>query len=257
MIGYHLHGNGNNKVLVLHGWLGDSTAFDPVIPFLDTQTFTYAFMDYRGYGQSASLSGSYTIAEIISDALELVDALGWHQFSVIGHSMGGKVVQWLAAQVPLRVQKICGIAPVPAGGFPMDEATTALFRGATHMPENRFAILMHTTGNRLSSKFGEVMTERSLTQSTSQAFDGYLTAWSAIMPIEEMMGLQVPFQILVGEHDPAVTAELAKSTMLQWFPNSQLTIIPNAGHYPMIEAPVNLVTLLEAFLSSKAIVSVK
>lgn len=32
--------------------------------------------------------GAYTIDEIASDALALIDALGFHDFSLIGHSMG-------------------------------------------------------------------------------------------------------------------------------------------------------------------------
>jgi pimeloyl-ACP methyl ester carboxylesterase len=39
-----------------------------------------------------------------------------------------------------------------------------------------------------------------------------------------------------------------ESTYLTWLPNSRLEIIANAGHYPMQEAPVNLVTIMEGFM---------
>lgn len=252
MIGYHLHGNGPHKVLVLHGWFGDSSAFDPLKPFLDTETFTYAFMDYRGYGQSAHLSGAHTMAEIAQDSLDLADSLGWEQFSLIGHSMGGMAIQWLAAQAPQRVQRLVGITPVPACGFPMDEGTRALFSGAKDKPQNRNAILMHTTGNRLTPAFGKVMTERSLVQTSPAAFGDYFIAWADTAFEERVQGLKTPFQVLVGEHDPAVTVDLVRNTILNWFPEASLSIIPNAGHYPMQETPLALVSLWEAFLTAKS-----
>ncbi len=251
MIGYHLYGDGPHKVLVLHGWFGDSSAFDLVRPFLDTDKFTYAFMDYRGYGQSAHLGGAHTMPEIAQDALDLADSLGWETFSLIGHSMGGMAIQWLAAQAPKRVQRLVGIAPVPASGFPMDEGTRALFDGAKDNPQNRQAILMHTTGNRLSPAFGRVMTERSLAQTTADAFGDYLIAWADTVFDERVNGLDIPFQVLVGEHDPAVTPELVRATILKWFPAGSMEVIPNAGHYPMVETPVALISLWEAFLAAK------
>lgn len=251
LIGHKLVGEGPRKVIVLHGWFGDSSAFDPVLPFLDTANFSYAFMDYRGYGKSNALAGEHTMAEIGRDALSLADHLGWAKFSVIGHSMGGMAVQWLAANAPERVEAIVGVTPVPACGFPMDPDTSALFRGAKNNPDNRFGILMHTTGNRLTPQFGKAMAERSFSQTTPDAFDDYLTAWSETNFADQVQGLSVPFLVVVGEYDPAITAEAIEGTLLKWFPNATLEIMPNAGHYPMIETPVALVTRWEAFLKSE------
>jgi len=35
---------------------------------------------------------------------------------------------------------------------------------------------------------------------------------------------------------------------LTWLPNSKLEIIKNSGHFPMQEAPVDLVTVMETFM---------
>ena len=64
-IGYTLHGNGDRKVIVLHGWMGDSSTFDPVLMSIDKTEYSYAFMDYRGYGKSRKLTGDYSIDEIV------------------------------------------------------------------------------------------------------------------------------------------------------------------------------------------------
>lgn len=248
MIGFNTVGSGQEKVLVLHGWFGDSSAFDPMVPFLDTQTFTYAFMDYRGYGKSKDLTGQYTMAEIAQDALSLADSLGWESFHLIGHSMGGMAIQRIAATAPQHVNSLIGLTPVPASGFPFDSDTAALFRGAKHEAANRQGILMHTTGNRHTPTFGKVLAQRSFEQTTPDVFDAYLTAWSETNFANEVQGLSTPFTVFVGEHDPAITEAMMRATILHWFPNASLDVLPNAGHYPMIETPVALATRIEARL---------
>src|SRR5215471_19567197 len=86
-------GDGPTRVIALHGWFGDHRAFAPIWPYLDQGRFSYAFMDCRGYGGSSSRHGEYSMHEIARDTLELADALGWQQFALLGHSMGGKAIQ--------------------------------------------------------------------------------------------------------------------------------------------------------------------
>ncbi len=37
-------------------------------------------------------------------------------------------------------------------------------------------------------------------------------------------------------------------TWMSHYPNAELTVLPNAGHYPMFETPVALVTTIEQHL---------
>src|SRR5260221_244306 len=102
-IGHEVRGEGRRKVLVLHGWVGDHSIWRPTYPFLDEEAFSYAFMDYRGYGLSRTIAGDHSIAEIAMDAVGLADTLGWGHFSVIGHSMGGMAAQRVALDCGSRV----------------------------------------------------------------------------------------------------------------------------------------------------------
>jgi len=249
-IGHTAIGSGIEKVLVLHGWFGNYEVWEPTLNFLDKGTFTYVFMDYRGYGKSQDMKGDYSMKEIAGDAISLVNDLGWKNFHVLGHSMGGMATQRLILDMDdrKRIKSAVGIDPVPACGGQLDEQSWELFEGAIKNDENRYKILDFTTGNRNSAQWINYMVEGSHTTTTESAFAGYLNAWAKENFEEEAKGLETPTLVCIGEHDLAFTKESMENTYLAWLPNSRLEIIANAGHYPMQEAPVNLVTVMEAFI---------
>jgi pimeloyl-ACP methyl ester carboxylesterase len=241
-------GNGPRRVLALHGWFGSAEGWGDLPGLVDPERFTYAFLDYRGYGSRRDVPGQYRIAEISADALALADELGWDRFSVVGHSMGGSAAQRVLADAPDRVERLVGISPVPAGGVPLDEQSWALFDGAAEKPENRYAIIDLTTGNRLSRRWIDGMVRASLDASTVTAFGAYLPAWVRTDFAAEITGHPVPALAVVGEHDPALGAETIRATWLTHYPNARLEVLANAGHYAMYETPVRLATVLEDFL---------
>ncbi|SDG44374.1 alpha/beta fold hydrolase [Roseospirillum parvum] len=251
VIGHEIVGQGPTKVMVLHGWFGDHTAFGPLMPYLDTETFTYAFMDYRGYGKSRDMKGKYTMDEIAADALALADHLEWDGFHLIGHSMGGMAVQRITANAPKRVKSVICLTPVPANGFPFDDEGWALFTGAAEDDGKRAGIIDFTTGSRLSKSWVQYMVKRSRETTTQAAFAAYLPAWGKTDFMAEMQGRETPFLVIVGQHDPALTAALMKTTYLKALPDCRLEVMANAGHYPMQETPVALATRIEAFMRSK------
>ncbi len=92
---------------------------------LDTERFSYAFLDMRGYGNSRDIKGEFSIAEVAQDAITLVDSLGWKEFHIVGHSMGGKAAQKVAIDGGNRIKSTVAVTPVPA--MPVDEATFGFF----------------------------------------------------------------------------------------------------------------------------------
>ncbi|MCT2591514.1 alpha/beta hydrolase [Streptomyces sp. N2-109] len=247
-IAHRMTGSGNHKVLVLHDWFGTSAGWGSFLDCLDGDTFSYAFLDYRGYGDRQDVTGAYTLAEIADDALALADEIGWERFSLVGHSMGGKAAQQVLAQAPQRVRKLVGIAPVPAGPYLLDADGKALFYGAAQDRDKRLAIVDLVTGQRASRTWIDLMVDRSLRLSTREAFGGYVKDWVTADLTERIAGIRVPVKVIVGEHDLALTADAMRDTWLSHYPNAELEEIANSGHYPMHETPVALATTLETFL---------
>lgn len=245
---YKLVGQGEHKVICVHGWFGSATGWGPFVDALNTHEFSYAFMDCRGYGDSQQLAGRYTAEEVAQDVVKLADQLGWQTFSLIGHSMGGMYVQRVLLEAPARVRKIVALTPVPANGYPFDEAGYAFFDQAAQDAEVRRQIIDKTTGNRLTPVWIEQIAQHSLSRSTVQAFAAYLEAWARSDFTEQIKGNPVAILTLIGEHDPAINQTLVQDTFLSWYPRVEFEIMANSGHYPMFETPVALATSVERFL---------
>jgi pimeloyl-ACP methyl ester carboxylesterase len=242
-------GSGAHHVLAVHGWFGSARGWGSLPEYLDGSGYTYVFMDLRGYGDRKQVGGQFTMEEAAADALTLADELGWDQFSLIGHSMGGKIAHRVLLQAPHRVRAVVAVNPVPAAGVPMDEQTWALFHGAADEPGNRAAIIDFTTGSKLTRAFVDQVVRHSLENSTVQAFAAYLPSWAkSDFSGEAANGASVPVKVIVGETDPGLSASVMKQTWLTYFPGAELEILANAGHYPMFETPVALATSVERFL---------
>lgn len=244
-----VRGEGEHKVICLHGWFADRGAFRGLWPHLDERRFSYAFVDYRGYGEAKGVAGEYDLMETAGDVLATADALGWDEFSVIGHSMGGKVAQALLAAAPGRVRRLVGVSPVPASGVPFDDQSWQLFSSAPDDPGSRRAIIDFTTGNRLTGTWLDAMVRTSVERSDVAAFRGYLMSWAKEDFHERVVGDRTPMLVIVGEHDPALGEQAMQGTFAQWYPEAEIRVMPNVGHYAADEAPIALVSTMEGFLA--------
>ncbi|MFI9627596.1 alpha/beta fold hydrolase [Streptomyces sp. NPDC052042] len=243
-----LHGDGPHKVIAVHGWLADRSAYDPVLPDLDLGSFQYAMVDLRGYGEARDADGPYTTAGGAADVLALADRLGWERFSLIGHSMGGSVAQRTLAAASHRVRRLVGVSPVPASGVPFPPDQRGLFAGAADAPANRRAILDTTTGGRRPAAWLDRMVRRSLERSDAQAFRVWLDSWAGEDFHDRIEGSPVPALAVVGALDPALSAEVQRATWMRWYPRAELVELPSCGHYAMDEAPLDLIRVVEDFL---------
>ncbi|MFM0164990.1 alpha/beta fold hydrolase [Paraburkholderia sediminicola] len=244
---FHRVGNGPHPVLVLHGWFGDARSFEPIEAWLSQDTFSYVFMDYRGYGGMKEADGEYTIDEIAADTLALADVLGFPSFSLVGHSMGGMAIEKIAACAPERVRALIPVAPVPCGGILFDAEKRALFEGAADRQDHRETIIDRSTGSRLPSSWVQWKAAYSAAHSSKKAFAAYLRAWADTNFSDEIAGHH-PVKVLVGERDPTFNMTLMSETYLRRYPLATVEVLENSGHYPMNETPLALVTAIERFL---------
>ncbi|MDA9440820.1 alpha/beta hydrolase [Bradyrhizobium sp. CCBAU 51745] len=100
---FHVVRAGSGKpLLLLHGWPEFWLTWEPVISRLSGR-FSLIAPDLRGFGDSDKPDGAYGPDGHAADMLALMDGLGIERFAVVGHDVGGAVMQPLARAAPERL----------------------------------------------------------------------------------------------------------------------------------------------------------
>ena len=87
------------------GWPGEPWKLHQVPAFTDC--YRVIVYDHRGVGKSDVPDEPYSTRQFAADAANLLDAIGVKQPAhIIGHSMGGRVCQWLALDYPEKVRSM-------------------------------------------------------------------------------------------------------------------------------------------------------
>ena len=246
---YKILGSGPEKILTMHNWFCDCTSYEPMMPYLDTEQYTYAFMDLRGYGKAKEIKGSYTVEEASQDAMKVASSLGWTEFHVMGHSMSGMIAQKMALNS--QIKSVIAITPVPACGTPKPpELMGFLEAAATGNDEFAKDCIHLLTSQRYSDCVAKQMIKAWKNCSIPEARIAYLHMFSNTDFSNQIKGLKTPMLVIFGAHDFKGEEELMRKTFLTWYPNAQLQRCEGAGHFPTQEAPIYLASLVEKFMSS-------
>ncbi|HET6809472.1 MAG TPA: alpha/beta fold hydrolase [Acidimicrobiales bacterium] len=96
---------GDELVLLLHGFPQLSSAWRPLLEELGANGYHAVAPDQRGYSPGAQPPGvgSYRLSELVDDVLRMADALGARRFHLVGHDWGGIVGWAVATTAPSRL----------------------------------------------------------------------------------------------------------------------------------------------------------
>ena len=111
-INYVVTGSGP-PLLLVPGLGGRGDFWQPLVPrFADR--FTVVLHDHRGTGRSSLDRLDYSVEQMASDLLALMDHLGLERAHLVGHSTGGAIGQTLAIDRPERIDRLVLSATWPA-----------------------------------------------------------------------------------------------------------------------------------------------
>ncbi|MEZ4451137.1 MAG: alpha/beta fold hydrolase [Nannocystaceae bacterium] len=105
-LAYETAGERGPRVLLVQGTGCVGRGWRPQIDGL-AGDHRLAWHDNRGIGGSLPLQGPVSVRTMAEDCLALLDHLGWERAHLVGHSLGGLLVQEAARVAPSRIQSLC------------------------------------------------------------------------------------------------------------------------------------------------------
>jgi pimeloyl-ACP methyl ester carboxylesterase len=261
-------GAGNERrLLMVHGHGGSKEDFTPYLPRLGAIGYHVIAPDLRGHGGSDKPQdeAAYTLAQIADDLDALMSALGWDNATVLGHSLGGMVVQLFVLAHPERVSAL----------VLMDTS----YKIPDHIDPDMVAAgqaVVRDGGTELLVEIGRRSTEPSALDTqpyidlckadpAHKAWSDYKTlnttgpAWAGLAGdvavqadrLEQLRAVSVPTLVICGEEDFGFLKQ--SIAMSETIPNAQLAVIPGGGHSPQFEAPAAWWAAFRGFLDGQAL----
>jgi pimeloyl-ACP methyl ester carboxylesterase len=256
-IAFDTFGEGPPVVLV-HGTPSWSYLWRRVIPGLSDRFTVYAF-DLLGYGDSEPKGQDVSIATQTRLLTELVGLWGLEAPAIAGHDIGGAIVlrSHLLDEVPFsRIALIDAVVlrPWMTPTTRHMQANLDVYRTMpTHVYERVAAAHIATAVHRLADEaaFEQYFArwrgkkgQEAYFQKVAQ-FDEEYTA-----EFEPLLGsMRIPVRIIWGERDLWLDPAFARR-LHELLPNSDLKLIPDAGHFVMEDAPEEVTRELRDFFAA-------
>jgi pimeloyl-ACP methyl ester carboxylesterase len=240
-------GVGEPALLFLHYWGGSARTWNHVIGQLSSMYRCIAY-DQRGWGESDAPADGYTISDLAGDAAALIRALDLKRYVLVGHSMGGKAAQYLAAQRPTGLEALVLVAP--ASPLPQNIPEAAK-QAQLHAYDTRDTVLQAIAF--LTAHAPNESTVKQIVDDSLRGSAAAKLAWPTSAAYEDISErvkqINVPTLILAGDQDRQDPLHLQQSDVLPRIPGARLEVVHESGHLSPIEQPGQLADGIKAFLS--------
>ena len=259
-------GDGQNPLLLVHGFTGAKEDFTPWLDRLAASGWHAVAPDLRGHGASAKppQEAAYSFEIMADDMLDLADALGWERFVLLGHSMGGMVAQFMACKAPARLD---GLILMDTAHGPLRNLDPALVDAAVAIVRSQgmdalAGILAERQGPLETAAHRRLIDERAgyaefcdrKLRATSPALYAAMAPafLSAADRLDSLRALpeSLPVLVIAGELDEPFLGPSKR--MADGVGRAVLEIVPDAGHCPQFENAEAWWQALSGFLATAA-----
>jgi pimeloyl-ACP methyl ester carboxylesterase len=262
-LAYELTATTGSLVVLAHG-MGDSRqAYRFLIPSLVEAGYRVAAVDLRGCGESSAEWGSYTRTDIASDLVTLVRHLGGPAV-LVGHSIAGGAVTIAAATAPELVTAAVELSPFTRKQtMRLGDLRVAAFRrgmrhllGATLLGSTRqWAKYLDIAYPGTKPDDWDIRMNHITTMLSEPGRMKALQAMGKTTPVDagqQLGNVRCPVLIVQGSADPDWAAPRAEGeAIIADLPTGlgRLEMIDGAGHYPHVQFPAQVATVMLSFLA--------
>jgi pimeloyl-ACP methyl ester carboxylesterase len=263
-IAYALRGDGPPVVLIAGTAFPGATWDDDLVAPL-AAAHTVLTFDHRATGATPATEERLSTRLFARDAVGLMDALGLPAAHVLGHSMGGRVAQWIGLERPERVRSLILAATGP-GQFRDDQPVTRgipllTAKGLIELGYERY-MRAHIAATFFTPEFVAAHPERverlfTLFWEHRPDVEGYLRhviARQEHQTADRLAELSMPSLVLIGERDTQVmgTGSHAEQSayLMEHLPRATKRVVEDTAHGYFWQRPERTVELIREWTAA-------
>lgn len=239
-------------VIFLHAMVTSRQGWEPQMEALSSRYRCIAW-DMPGYGSSAPLTDAHSQEALLNLLMRFVThTLGYEKAHFVGLSVGGMLIQHLAALFPRHVSSIALLDCSPkfgfGGGNPGASFEAWVSGELDAGPQPRFCedliraiVGRHATDAAINASLAAML------RATRPGLELAARLIARHDATERLPLIRCPALVMAGEDDRETPPEYAREIAAR-IRGANLSIIPGAGHISNLEAPDAVSARLRVFL---------
>jgi len=241
-------GNGFPFVFV-HGYLGSSEMWNFQKKFF-SKHYRVIIPALPGFGESHNVKSLDSINKMARQIIDLLDQKNIDKFNLIGHSMGGMIVQEITKLIGDRVNKLICFATGSIGEIPgrfetIDETREKLKKDGTEVSFSRVPKKWFVKGDKDKNYY---LCKNAVKDVSLETADNALLAMKNWRGKEDLKNIKNETLIIWGDKDTSYNFDQV-DTLKKNIKNSRLEIFKDCAHNVHLEQPDQFNNLVQKFIS--------
>jgi len=235
-------------LILIHGFLGSSKMWEPQINFFKNH-FRVITPDLPGFGKSNKAKSHNSIQSIANLLMECLEEKKIDKFYLLGHSMGGMIVQEMAKEYGNKIVKLICYSTGPRGEMPgrfesVDQSRENLKKKGLEITAKNIAKTWFV--RKENAKYFDICIEAGK-QTSTKAADDALIAFKNWNGVDTLKNIKNETLIVWGDQDKSYNLEQIK-TLEKSIKKSKLVIFKNCAHNVHLEQPDQFNNTIKNFL---------
>ena len=233
----------------VHGYLGSSKMWNFQKEFF-SKHYRVIIPALPGFGESHNVKSLDSINKMARQIIDLLDQKNIDKFNLIGHSMGGMIVQEITKLIGNRVNKLICFATGSIGEIPgrfetIDETREKLKKDGTEVSFSRVPKKWFVKGDKDKNYF---LCKNAVKDVSLEAADNALLAMKNWRGKEDLKNIKNETLIIWGDKDTSYNFDQV-DTLKKNIKNSRLEIFKDCAHNVHLEQPDQFNNLVQKFIS--------
>jgi len=235
-------------LVLIHGFLGSSKMWEPQINFFKNH-FRVITPDLPGFGKSNKAKSHNSIQSIANLLMDCLEEKKIDKFYLLGHSMGGMIVQEMAKKYGNKIVKLICYSTGPRGEMPgrfesVDQSRENLKKKGLEITAKNIAKTWFV--RKENAKYFDICIEAGK-QTSTKAADDALIAFKNWNGVDTLKNIKNETLIVWGDQDKSYNLEQIK-TLEKSIKKSKLVIFKNCAHNVHLEQPDQFNNAIKNFL---------